>query len=93
MLLLSFVPCADRNCSDQQEHSTEQTSNNEDGEEHGLCTPFCNCSGCHNIISIPTIPFIEVPPVTVFLPRPESHYRQVMIEDVTIDFFQPPQLS
>jgi len=92
LLLLSLVPCADNDmCENGTVTNSEQAPS--DDKERDTCTPFCICSCCHNIISIPSIPRIEPLPIVTHMPKPETGYVANAIKDMTIEFFQPPRLG
>jgi hypothetical protein len=94
MLILSIFPCADIEpcnsgsiamCTEQLPDKQERTTD--------YCTPFCICSGCHNIISLTTVPNFEVTYWNAYISKPQAGFIPAIIRDVTIDFFQPPRLG
>lgn len=91
LLLLSFVPCADKDgCINHSAFANKQEPTDTEGKQDA-CTPFCICSSCHNIISIPNAPFISFPSPVETITQPKIGYVETIIKDITIEFFQPPR--
>jgi hypothetical protein len=90
LLVLSFVPCMDNDdCKNEAIAYSRQVPAENDHKD--LCTPFCICSCCHNIITLATIPTIELVELAFYGSRPYRRSIASPIMDREQEIFQPPK--
>lgn len=96
LLVLSFVPCMDMDecvspvtvTANTQSHTPTDDENKRD-----TCTPFCVCSCCHNIISLPSPIVVVHREVVIYPVKAQPRDITGSVVDRAYDIFQPPQLA
>jgi uncharacterized protein DUF6660 len=90
VLILSGLPCADRNEKSENCKQEISAANHHDSDAPDDCSPFCHCTCCcgfslnHNFSTLPSI--------TPFVDSRLNNYLSLQTIEVSLPIWQPPQL-
>jgi len=94
-IVFTLLPCSDGSLENQYNGITQITLNTDDTSNHysdddDLCTPFCNCVCCGNLVySVKTINVTQLESVDIEL---NQYYTSNLMSDFISNNFQPPRV-
>ena len=94
LLLLALLPCGDRlecNDSDSRSTSISETQHDEHQHETEICSPFCICACCGQLVNIPSTTSFLVKAILTKTQLQPSH-REKFLTEPYYAIWQPPKL-
>ena len=96
-LILSCLPCADKEVNSYAHSATEFTSNH-DNHSHDkqidLCSPFCTCNCCSaQVLTYFPVTAINFSVVATVIKAPLPTYKSIFASNFYGSIWQPPQIA
>jgi hypothetical protein len=94
LLILSGLTCNAAGDCCKDEIPAETSAGHQDDDDHrpvSLCSPFFACGTCHSVLT-PELSFDFPQPFTLTR-KLHFFYGEISFTDLTLSFWQPPQIS